>query len=457
MNLKNWLEKSFVAFLVAAMSLGVSACALQPEPLPSPPPTVLPTVLPSPTALSMDALDPSGAELHLWHALTGVKEATLLNLVAGFEASNPEGIKLRVEFHRPLHQEVRTAIAAGTPPDIVITSCDRVAEYAELDAIALLAPYLDSAKHGLEAEQADLWPFALSGCSGVQPRDSLGLLFDTQAAVMFYNATWLKKLKVEAPPQTWDEFRKLANVARDKKTATWGYAHANDGLRLVNWISGVGGVLFDVRDSQVTLDDSQAAAALGVLQDLLQDDCAYCVTEAGADRAVFAAEKVLFNFGSTADLSQYTAAIYNATTEKAKFAWDIAPMPGLRSQPVVTVQGSVMSILRTTPRQQLAAWLFLKWFVQRENDVQWALATGALPLHKSSIDTPAMQAYLEQNPHFKTACGLLAHAETEPVVPGWQEVRALLVDAAEMVCSGQAEPADALAAADTAADALVAR
>jgi len=64
---------------------------------------------------------------------------------------------------------------------------------------------------------------------------------------------------------------------------------------LVNWISGLGGVLFDAQRSQVTLDDGQAVTALGVLQDLLQDGCAYCVTETGADHAGFAAEKILFS------------------------------------------------------------------------------------------------------------------------------------------------------------------
>jgi ABC-type glycerol-3-phosphate transport system substrate-binding protein len=228
-------------------------------------------------------------------------------------------------------------------------------------------------------------------------------------------------------------------------------------LTLINWISSLGGVLFDSPDGQVTLDDPQAVAALGVLRDLLQDGCAYCSSAPGADRADFAAEKVLFTFGSTADLPQYVEAIYNPKTNKNKFAWDIAPMPGLQSEPVVTVRGPVMSMLHTTPRQQLAAWLFLKWFLQRENDVQWALETGALPLHRSSTETPEMQAYLEQNPQYKTVGGLLALAATEPAIPRWQEIRALLVNAAEAVCLGQAEPADALAAADTAADGLLAR
>lgn len=406
----------------------------------------------------MDALDPTGCELHLWHSLTGPKEATLLSLAAKFEADNPQGIRLRVEFHNPLHQEVLTAIAAGTLPDIIIAACDQIAEYAALNAIASLTPYVGNVKYGLdEAEQTDLWPIVLSGCSSAQFKGSLGLFFDPQAAVMFYNAAWLKKLKVEAPPQNWEEFRKLSNAARDKKAATWGYAHTSDGLTLINWISGLGGVLFDSRDAQVTLDDPQAVAALAVLQDLLQDGCAYCASEPGADRTDFAAEKLLFAFGSTADLAKYSEAIFSTKTKKAKFTWDIAPLPYLMSEPVVNVQGSAISILHTTPRQQLAAWLFLKWFVQRENDVQWALETGALPLHKSSAGTQEMQAYLEQNPQYKTACGLLAFAETEPALPRWPDIRALLVNAAGMVCSGQAEPADALAAADTAADGLLAR
>jgi len=99
MNLKNRLAKPIVVLLVALLMVSVCACVLEPEPLPSPPPTVLPTIQPSPTTPPVAVLDPAGAELHLWHAFTGVREATLLNLVAQFEAGNPDGIKLRVEFH----------------------------------------------------------------------------------------------------------------------------------------------------------------------------------------------------------------------------------------------------------------------------------------------------------------------------------------------------------------------
>ena len=116
-----------------------------------------------------------------------------------------------------------------------------------------------------------------------------------------------------------------------------------------------------------------------------------------------------------------------------------------------------MSLLRTTPRQQLAAWLFLKWFVQPENDAQWALATGALPLHQSSTESAEVQPYLEQYPQYAAACELLGFAATEPAIRRWQDIRALLVSAAGTVCSGEAEPAEALTAADAAADSLLSK
>jgi len=66
-----------------------------------------------------------------------------------------------------------------------------------------------------------------------------------------------------------------------------------------------------------------------------------------------------------------------------------------------------------------------------------------------------MQAYLKQNPQYKAACELLAYAQAEPLLPNWSQIRALLSDTATSVCSNNAEPADALAAAQSAADRLV--
>lgn len=455
MRMKQWFHMLVFVLLVGLAS---GACASSPELLPSPPPTVLPTPQPSPTMPSVEKLDPTGCEVHLWHSLNAEKEMTLRALASQFQASNPYSIRLRVEYHSPLHKEVLTAIDARTPPDLVITSCEQVAEYAQSNAVVPLTEYISDPKYGLNQEELeDLWPIVLEGgCSSAQTGQALGLFFDVNAVIMYYNAAWLKRLKADAP-QTWEAFRELCNTARDKKNATWGYAYASDGAVLVNWIAGLGGTLIAPRSGEAQLDGPEAIAALSVLRDLIQDGCAHCAFDPDSVRAEFAAEKVLFAFGSTGDLPKYTQEILNPKTKKPKFTWSIAPVPHLTKDPVVNMQGSTMSIMRTSPQQQLAAWLFLKWFMQQENDVQWALSCGALPLHKSSLEVPEMKEYCAQNPLYELACQWMSYAQTEPGLPRWTEVRELLVNAATMVCQSQAEPAEALAAADAAADVLLAR
>jgi ABC-type glycerol-3-phosphate transport system substrate-binding protein len=464
------MKHKTVWFLVTAymmLASGACACAPSPQIWPTPQSTALPTVVPSPipqsgtqaAPQSTTALDLQGCEVHLWHSFTREKEATLRDLAARFEAENPDKIRLRIEFHASLNEEVSTSLAAGTPPDIVVASSDQIAGYALTDAVVPLSDYLDSAKHGLSpAEQADLWPVVFEAAQWLpRTKRPMGMLFDSQAVVMFYNVGWLKKLKFDAPPQNWDDFGKACSKARDRKAGTWGCALAMEGPVLVNWIAGLGGALVDPASRDFLLDSPEAVAALSWLDDSIQNGYVYCTSEADTARADFAAEKVLFTLGTTADLPAYAQAILSTKTKKPRFEWAIVPLPHAGSEPTVSVQGSVISILRTTPRQQLAAWLFLKWLLRPENDARWVLATGALPLRKSTKDLPEMQAYLKQNAQYKAACQWLTYTQAEPAVPGWQEVRALLASAAATVCLGKANPADALAAADAAAASLASR
>ncbi len=437
----------------------VGACASPTPVRPSPRPAATVMVTPSPTPQAASKADLTGSEVHLWHSLSGSKEAALLSLASKFEAENSAGIRLRIEFHDPLSKEALVALEAGRPPDIMIASADQVAECLQRNAIVPLRKYVTDPVYGLStAEQADLWPIALQATSIVSRTEQIyGLLLDGHATVMFYNASWLKKLKSPAAPQSWEELGKLCAAARDRKAGTWGCAFFPDGPVVANWISGLGGSLVDSGRQMVTLDTAEAVAALSSLRNYEEDGCLYCVSQTGTNREDFAAEKAPFTFGSTQELAAYSASILNAKTKKPRFEWSVAALPHLAGQPAVTVEGSLVSILRTSSRQQLAAWMFLKWLLQPENDAQWALATGALPLRKSSQDLPDMQTYLKQNPQYKAACELLAYAQAEPLLPNWSQVRALLADAAASICAVKAEPADALAAAQSAAERLTAK
>jgi ABC-type glycerol-3-phosphate transport system substrate-binding protein len=445
-----------IVALVSALLAGpLGSCTASPDHLPPLPPTVLPTPAPSATSPSLDLVDPTGCEVHLWHALTGPQEAALLELATAFEQANEQGLRVRVEFHSPLESEVWAAAAAGTPPDIVMAPCYQVLELAATDMVVPLQDYVSSTQHGLsKPDLADLWPMVLEcGCLASHGGQPLGLLLDSHMVVMFYDRAWLKRLKVTAPPQDWEQFREICGAAQDTKAGTWGLVWAEDGSTVASWILGLGGQLVDQETGVVNLASPEAVAVLSVLHDLVQDGCAYCVEDLDGARAAFASGQALFTFGSTADLAEYLS----IAAEVNGFDPGLAPVPYRTEQPVASVQGTVASILRTEPRQQLAAWVFLQWLMRIENDAHWVLATGSLPKRKSTLDVVEIQAHLEQNPMYREACALLADARPEPVAPDWDAILPLLARAARDMCEEQADAAAALAVADMALDVLADR
>jgi hypothetical protein len=77
-------------------------------------------------------------------------------------------------------------------------------------------------------------------------------------------------------------------------------------------------------------------------------------------------------------------------------------------------------------------------------------------MHRSVSLIPEMKTLFEQNPQYETACHMLAHAQPELAVAGWQEVRALLTAAATTMCFEPASAEDVLTAANVAANHLLA-
>jgi multiple sugar transport system substrate-binding protein len=230
---------------------------------------------------------------------------------------------------------------------------------------------------------------------------------------------------------------------------TWGCAAAVDGATFVNWIAGLGGQVIQADTGKVVLDSPEAIAALSVLADVIEDGCGHCVS--GLEKLEgFANGQTLFTFGTTAELDRYSERL--AETE---LQWGVAPVPHLTEEPVVGITGSVVVMLRTTPRQQIASWLFLRFLLEPTNDAAWAMATAALPTLRSTRYLPAMEGYIEARPQYLAAVELLGNARPEPSVARWGEIRSLLESAVEAVCQGQAAPAQILAAIDSAADLLV--
>ena len=135
----------------------------------------------------------------------------------------------------------------------------------------------------------------------------------------------------------------------------------------------------------------------------------------------------------------------------------MAPFPHDTPEPVVDVYGPSVTIFKTTPERELAAWLFVRWFTEKDQTARWAMDSNYFPVRRSAAESEAMQAYFNKNPLYKKAFDFLPYGRTEPTIAGWQSVRDALGNAIVAVISGEQTPQEALDAAAAAAQEALAQ
>ncbi|HIQ02376.1 MAG TPA: extracellular solute-binding protein, partial [Anaerolineales bacterium] len=212
-----------------------------------------------------------------------------------------------------------------------------------------------------------------------------------------------------------------------------------DTSTFADWVFNRGGQMINEDATAYVFDGPAGLEALMFLQELFNEGCAILETERYGDQADFGAGKVLFTISSTSGLPYYRSAV----AEGAGFNWSIAPIPTSLDAPKVNIYGASLSIFRTTPEKQLAAWLFIKWFTEPEQQARWARASNYFPVRASAADL--LGDYFAENPQYEKAFSFLGYdIAIEPGVAGYDECRDAIGDMMGAVASGE-DPATWLA------------
>lgn len=371
----------------------------------------------------LEELDPGGALVVYWHALTGADEDRLLEMIDDFNASNEWGITVVGEYQGTL-ETLYSRVLAGLPtdqiPNLVMTDSSLAAAYAAQDAAVALSPYLESAQWGFtRTERDDFFPAALASGRLLQFGDErYSFPACRSLQVLYYNAAWLKQLGHEAPPQTWDEFREIVCAASEPADGLYGFEFGMDSALFTSMLASQDIPLLNQAGTSYTLGGRRGQAALELLQGLTQDGCALWETEEG-QLADFSAAKILFTVGSTVELLAYRQAI----AEGANFEWTLTALPHTTEETVVGVYGVSLMILRSSPHKQLASWLFVKWLAEPEQQARWAQEGACFPTRRSAFEE--MEGYLAEHPQYRLAAQLLEGPwVAEPAVPAYATCRA---------------------------------
>jgi multiple sugar transport system substrate-binding protein len=388
-------------------------------------------------------VDPSGQTVVWWHNHSGSREEGLKELVAEFNAANECGITLDAQNQGSGYDEIRdkvnASIAAGEVPAALVVGYQNDQSFYQLnDTLVDLNNLIDDATWGLTAEEkADFYPaFLEQSVNPLFDNQRLGFPPNRSMEVIYYNQTWLEELGFDGPPATPEAFKEMACAAAEANgDGTGGYILRDDASALAAWTYAFGGNILSEDGLGYVLNGAETVEAMTFLKDLYDSGCAYFFTE-GFPNPQFAARKGIFAQGSSSGMPFYAGDIAKVAEEAGKEpdVWGVAAIPYTTETPVQNLYGGDVMIVKTTPEQELAAWLFVKWLTSPEIQAKWDVMSGYFPTRKATSEFLA--GYLAENPQYAQAVEMLPFAAYEPQLISYQMVRDAMTKAYNEIMQG---------------------
>ena len=399
-----------------------------------------------------------------WHSFVSTTRPALAELLKKFENENPD-IRIREQYiptGDALIQKLVAAIQSQSAPDVAWIHADFMDKLVQADAIYDMHEFIDG-PNGLSSEAlADIFPELLKNASW---RGKLyALPMEATALGLFYNKDLFRQAGLDPnhPPQTWDELRDYAHELTSDRDGDGAMEHfgfyipglpASGALSIwmtLQWtpyLWQAGGVEINPEQTQVLFNSAAGVQALTLWKNLYE-------------------ELNIRNFSMTHDLafaSGTTAMIMDGPwdlprfREINKFEWAVAPLPAGPARQVTYLAGEHLAIFKQSPRAD-AAWRFVKWVIQPENQALFSMKSGYLPVRQSTLEMPEYQAYLATDPALKSFVDQMAMAETRRPMDFYRvEINQYLAEAIEKATVGGMDPRTVLDEAATKANALLNR
>lgn len=378
-------------------------------------------------------------ELTFWHTYSeGEEKVFLEQVLPAFEAANPD-IKvnpIRMPYEG-LNQQIITAVAGGTAPDLVRMDITWVAQFAKLGA---LLPLDDL--EGFDAVLADALPGPMA--TTIYKNQHYGIPMNTNTTTGVFNLERLNELGFGAPPATLDELLAAVDKA-DPANEKWLFAvQGSYNWAMLPFIWTLGGSITDDSFTTATgyLNSEATVAALEAIKSWLdQEIISTCVLgeEPGTWGGIEAGNYAMVVEGPW---------FYSAGEAKPNFP--SSPIPAVEGRSISIVGGEDLVMLKGSQHPE-EAWKFMQFMLSADAQIPMVNA-GMIPTMASNLEkvdtsaSPWMDAYLEQ---LKTAAPRTPSAE-------WPAIEEILNNAFESVLRGTLSTQDALDAAAAQIDSLLA-
>jgi sn-glycerol 3-phosphate transport system substrate-binding protein len=426
----------------------------------------------APTAETPAAQPPTGpVSIDLWHSEVGSNVETLNRLVDQFNASQNE-VKVNASFQGTYDEAAAKLVASlgtGQVPAVVFLNVTETQRMIDSGAVAPAQEFIDK-------EDYDLSDIDEKAVQYYTVKDKLWAMpFAGEMSLLYYNKVTFREvgLDPEKPPQDLEELRQYSEKIF-KRDASGNVVRSGIALDIHGWL---GTVLADHGDLWVDENNGHDGRATKVLfdndtgrwffqwwHDMVDSGLAFNV---GRNPA-YADNLLAIASGRAAMAFSYAGALRSVIDALEKgvegVEIGISQMPGVPGgKGLNSFSVYALWIMNQRPEQeQEAAWKFIKWLVEPEQQAEWFSGTGYLPVSLSSVDLPAAKDMVARYPLFQVPLDLYLNTPATPATTGAilgpnDQVSEISLTAVEEMLVGGKDPDQALADAATKADEAIAQ
>ncbi len=325
--------------------------------------------------------------IQFWHPFTGGIEEELTRLTEEF---NNQSEFVTVELvYQGSYNDLETKLLASEKSGSLPTLSVAYSTWDGLrDSFANLESYKDV--EGYELNWDDFVPSFLDE---VKTDDGViyGVPFNKSTEVLYYNKDLYSQANITTEPSTYEELFEVSKTIKDETGVTGvgfdslsGYLASSLSANDLPWMV----------DGEFQFQDQSVVDNVTLYQDAVNAGYARTAGEDNYLSGPFGSEKVAMYAGSTAGKAFVASAV------DGKFEWGAMPYPN----ETAVQQGTNIVVYDTaSSEEKMAAWQFISFLMQEENVVDFAIATGYIPVTNAALESDDYQAVLETDEVAKAA------------------------------------------------------
>lgn len=346
-------------------------------------------------------------EITLWHSMSGTNGEAVDTLVANFNASQSK-IHVTAEY-QGAYDDAKTkfgaALQSGDTPDILQMYEVGTQYMIDLDCYVPMQDLMDANGYSENIIEAISNYYTYDG-------KILSMPFNTSTPVLWINKDICAAagLDTDNPPKTFAEILEWSKAIVDGGYCDAGFAASVYGWFFEQMVAGMGlnyGNNDNGRSSRMTAVEFDSNGALNSVLTTWKGwmDSGYCAsygTNTSDTQTAFKAGQVAMILESSGCLGSFL--------EDCAFEVGNANFPKIaeNEDSGVIIGGASMWIIDNNDDARAnAAYQFLKYCSEAEQQAYWSTTTGYLPVNADAVDTDTFQTFAAEKPQALTAVNQL--------------------------------------------------